>query len=295
MNCHETYLSCIVPVYNSGKTIQYFVDLLMKELNTNGFTYEIILVDDNSVDDSRIQIHALCEQFEGTVKKIFLQKNKGQHFATLTGIFHSKGQYVVTIDDDRQFHPEDIAQLLKNSKALKEGVTYGIPQRKTGVSSVRTFFAWLIYKANSIIHKRKTQLSSFRCMSQNIAKTISKRPNSFVNIEQIICIIKIPQYNIFVNHHPSIAKKSRYTTRKLFVFVVLSVITYTYVAEIFLSIIATLTAFAGFFVFSEVKTEFLIISSVFASLLPICLFAKLTMRKTLDLNKPEIKQGCYEI
>jgi polyisoprenyl-phosphate glycosyltransferase len=295
MNCHDTYLSCIVPVYNSGKTIQCFVNILVNELNTMGFSYEIILVDDNSDDDSRVQINALCDQFENIVKKIFLKKNKGQHFATLTGIFHSKGQYVVTIDDDRQFHPEDIPQLLKNNNANEEGVTYGIPQKKIGVSSVRTFFAWLIYKGNSVIHKRKEQFSSFRCMPQNIAKSLSNQPNSFVNIEQIICNLKLTQYNILVNHHPSIAKKSRYTTRKLFVFVMLSVITYTYLAEIFLSILATFNAFAGFFVFVETKNVFLIISSIFISLLPVCLFAKFILRRKLDLNNPNIKQGCYEV
>ena len=72
--------------------------------------YEIILVNDQSPDDSWSVIKRLCKE-DDHVKGINLSRNFGQHYAITAGLSKSLGEWVVVMDCDLQDRPEEIPNL----------------------------------------------------------------------------------------------------------------------------------------------------------------------------------------
>ena len=102
----EPLISIILPMYNEEKTIKTVLEALPRSK-----TIEIIVVDDNSTDDSLSEIAKLKSIVN--IKILKHKKNKGYGGACLTGIKHSKGRIIVTMDSDGQHRPEDIYSIVK--------------------------------------------------------------------------------------------------------------------------------------------------------------------------------------
>ena len=99
-------ISIIIPVYNEEKTIRkILIDLPKNE------DIEIIVIDDNSLDNSIKEIDKVKKQYD--IKLIRHKKNQGYGKAILMGIKNSKGKVIVTMDSDGQHRPEDIYSLVK--------------------------------------------------------------------------------------------------------------------------------------------------------------------------------------
>lgn len=96
MGCNDILLSIIVPVYNVESYLSRCLDSL---LSIKGLTFEIILVNDGSTDNS-LQI---CQQYKYKYPylfKFFTQENKGQSSARNLGLKKISGKYVAFIDSD---------------------------------------------------------------------------------------------------------------------------------------------------------------------------------------------------
>jgi glycosyltransferase involved in cell wall biosynthesis len=121
-------VSAVVPVYNSALTLQPLLCRLQVVLASLDLPYEVILVNDGSIDTSWTRIEALVEEFPG-LRGINLMRNYGQHNALLCGIREARFDVIVTLDDDLQNPPEEIPRLLE---ALDQGfdVVYGSPRRE---------------------------------------------------------------------------------------------------------------------------------------------------------------------
>ena len=119
-------LSVVVPVYNSRDILPDLIKQLLKVLADCSSENEIILVNDDSWDNSWEVICQLARDHR-QVRGINLMRDYGQHNALLAGIRQAKHDVIVTIDDDLQHPPEEIPNLLKK---LSEGhdVVYGTPQ-----------------------------------------------------------------------------------------------------------------------------------------------------------------------
>jgi len=107
-NKENIKLSIVVPFYNESNTVAELHSRLLKVLNDRGDSFEIIFVDDGSIDDTFSNIKKLYP-----VKTISLRKKSGQSAALSMGIKKSQGEIVVTLDSDLENHPEDIPVLLK--------------------------------------------------------------------------------------------------------------------------------------------------------------------------------------
>lgn len=121
-------ISVIIPVYNSSQTLSVIVKRLQSVLDAEATEYEVIFVNDGSVDQSWDVICELCITYSW-VRGINLMRNYGQHNALLCGIRSARYETIVTMDDDLQHPPEQIPKLLKR---LDEGydVVYGTPQKE---------------------------------------------------------------------------------------------------------------------------------------------------------------------
>lgn len=105
--------SVIIPAHNeSGNIPALFqeIDDVMRRLNAS---FEIILVDDGSTDDTHLVARDLRDKFPN-LRIIKFKGNCGQSAALDAGIQHARGDAIITIDADRQNDPNDIEKLLEH-------------------------------------------------------------------------------------------------------------------------------------------------------------------------------------
>ena len=99
-------LSIVIPVYNSENILKELVNQITSEIKKidSISDYEIILVNDKSIDGSWQTIEKICDENK-YVAGIDLMKNVGQHNAIIAGIKSSNSDFVITMDDDLQHSP----------------------------------------------------------------------------------------------------------------------------------------------------------------------------------------------
>ena len=99
--------SIIIPVYNSQDTLEDLLRRIEDTLLTIGKPFEILFIDDFSLDDSWNVLKKL-RAGRSHIRLIRLTKNFGQAAATLCGIRKASAETMVIIDDDLQYPPEEI-------------------------------------------------------------------------------------------------------------------------------------------------------------------------------------------
>jgi undecaprenyl-phosphate 4-deoxy-4-formamido-L-arabinose transferase len=105
-------VSLVIPVYNEQANIDELVDRCVKMCEGLGRSYEIILVDDGSSDNSRQKLREHAAKHAGKIIAVLLNRNYGQHPAVFAGLKKSRGEVVVTLDADLQNPPEEVPKLL---------------------------------------------------------------------------------------------------------------------------------------------------------------------------------------
>lgn len=105
-------ISVIVPLFNEAESLpelEQWIDRVMKQ---NGFSYEIIFVNDGSTDDSWNVIRELSHT-NPSVKGVSFRRNYGKSPALNTGFRRAKGDVVITMDADLQDSPDEIPELYR--------------------------------------------------------------------------------------------------------------------------------------------------------------------------------------
>lgn len=103
-------ISIVIPLLNEQESLTELHDWIVQVMQSNHFLYEIIFIDDGSVDDSWNTIQALSEKNEN-VKGIRFLKNYGKSQALHAGFEAAEGEVVITMDADLQDNPEEIPEL----------------------------------------------------------------------------------------------------------------------------------------------------------------------------------------
>jgi glycosyltransferase involved in cell wall biosynthesis len=103
-------LSVVIPAYNEQRGIASILDELKIVLDDRQQSYEIIVVDDGSTDETGQII-----QRRGTIRLIKHPYNRGYGAALKTGISHALGDTILTIDADGTYQAEDILKLLEQA------------------------------------------------------------------------------------------------------------------------------------------------------------------------------------
>ncbi|HLY26166.1 MAG TPA: glycosyltransferase family 2 protein [Aggregatilineales bacterium] len=104
-------LSVVVPVHNERENVTVLSQRLGAVLQQYGRPYEIIFVDDGSNDGTFDTLRDLHKD-DPRVKVVCFTRNYGQTPALVAGFDHARGQVIVAMDGDLQFHPEDLPQLV---------------------------------------------------------------------------------------------------------------------------------------------------------------------------------------
>ena len=105
-------LSIVVPLYNEAESLPPLVKQLLAALRPLGRSFELVLVDDGSSDDTAAVLRHLAAQTPELVA-VLLRRNYGQTPAMSAGFDASRGALIVTLDGDLQNDPADIPLLLE--------------------------------------------------------------------------------------------------------------------------------------------------------------------------------------
>jgi len=111
-------ISVVIPLLNEEESISELYHWIAKEMQTNGFLYELIFIDDGSTDGSWKLIEKLSTTHP-EVKGIQFLKNFGKSQALHAGFSLAQGDVIITMDADLQDNPEEISELY--NMITKEG------------------------------------------------------------------------------------------------------------------------------------------------------------------------------
>jgi polyisoprenyl-phosphate glycosyltransferase len=115
MSDQKPLISIVSPVYRAEKIVEKLVAEIRKTMMLMQVSYEIILVDDRSPDNSWEAMKMQSSQF-AEVKSIRLSRNFGQHPAIMAGLSQAKGEWIVVMDCDLQDQPKEIFNLFDKTK-----------------------------------------------------------------------------------------------------------------------------------------------------------------------------------
>jgi glycosyltransferase involved in cell wall biosynthesis len=104
-------LSIVIPVRNESPNIKPLYDELTQTLGRYGRSYELVIVDDGSTDDTFQQLAALQAR-DQHLRVVRFRRNFGQTAAFAAGIQHARGRLIVTSDGDLQNDPADIPAMV---------------------------------------------------------------------------------------------------------------------------------------------------------------------------------------
>ncbi|MEZ4829464.1 MAG: glycosyltransferase family 2 protein, partial [Bacteroidia bacterium] len=103
-------ISIVVPFYNEAESLPHLLEWIDRVMKKHTFSYELILVDDGSKDDSWNVLLSLRKKHP-EVRGIRFQRNYGKSAALHTGFRAAEGDVVITMDADLQDSPEEIPEL----------------------------------------------------------------------------------------------------------------------------------------------------------------------------------------
>jgi len=107
-----TDLSLIVPVYNEEENLPLLFDAIQQVLRSHEYSWEVIFVDDGSLDKSLSVLESLLEKDSEHIRIVVFRRNFGQTAAISAGFDHAQGEIIILLDADLQNDPEDIPFLL---------------------------------------------------------------------------------------------------------------------------------------------------------------------------------------
>ena len=183
--------SIVVPVYNSCESLEELYQRIRQTMEKLEKSFEVIFVDDDSADTSWSKLKSLQKENPGHVTVIRLARNFGQHNATICGIAQATGTFIITIDDDLQNPPEEMAKLISTMEQSDADLVYGVYGRKQH-SMVRNMGSAAMKGWSKRLYKTKGRGSSFRLMKSRLGKFLLNHQINFIYIDEL--------FNWYTNH-----------------------------------------------------------------------------------------------
>jgi glycosyltransferase involved in cell wall biosynthesis len=203
-------LSVVVPVYNEETNVEPLVGEINGVLRHLGKSYEVVVVDDGSEDQTFAVLSKLHRE-QPTVKVVRLKRNFGQTAAVAAGLAYARGEIVVLMDGDGQNDPADIPALLAKLAEGNDMVAGWRFNRRDPFLNRR--LPSMI--ANRLISwTTRVKLHDYGCTLKAMRKDIAKNLKLYGEMHRFIPAIAYERgariAELKVNHRPRLRGQSKY-------------------------------------------------------------------------------------
>lgn len=210
-------ISIVIPVYASGPWLEELVKRIETAMTPLKEPFEVILVNDVSPDTVTwpkiVEMAARLPWVHG----IDLLYNTGQFRATLCGIEHARGDYVITMDDDLQHPPEELPKLVAamHDHSTMDCIMGRYECKRHGIlrNAGSRLVAGIMFK----LYDKPADVvtTSFRIMRRDFAQTLLLYRVAHPQLGPLIVRLSRKVMNVSVEHHPRPHGRSGYALGKM--------------------------------------------------------------------------------
>ncbi|MEN4011058.1 MAG: glycosyltransferase family 2 protein [Bellilinea sp.] len=207
--------SIIVPVYNEASCLHELYRRISEVMEKSGGAWEMILINDGSVDDSAEIIRELARN-DPRVRAVIFARNFGHQIAVTAGLDYSRGDAVIIIDADLQDPPEVILDLIEKWRAGYE-VVYAVRAEREGETFFKKITASLFYRIIYRITDVKIPMDTgdFRLMDRKVVKVLNTMREHHRFLRGMAAWVGFRQTGVYYKRAARFAGETKYPLRKM--------------------------------------------------------------------------------
>jgi len=220
--------SIIAPIFNELENIPELYPRVREVMEQTGESWELILVDDGSIDGSTKAIRELAESDE-RVRPVIFARNFGHQIAVTAGIDYSRGDAVVIIDADLQDPPEVILDLIAKWREGYE-VVYAVREERAGESWFKKTTASLFYRFICRITDVDIPLDTgdFRLMDKKVVAVMKQMREKHRFLRGMSAWVGYKQIGVNYKRKPRFAGETKYPLKKMIKLALNAVTSFSY-------------------------------------------------------------------
>ncbi|NJN27786.1 MAG: glycosyltransferase family 2 protein [Cyclobacteriaceae bacterium] len=247
-------ISVVVPAYNEEESIGELNEWISRVMDSHGFSYEILLIDDGSTDGTWAKVKELAI-LNPNLRGLKFNRNHGKSAALNTGFYHASGRVVITMDADLQDSPDEIPGLYRMITEENYDLVSGWKKKRhdpIGKTIPSKFFNYVTGIISGI------KLHDFNCGLKAYSNVVVKNINVYGEMHRYIPVIS--KWHGFgrigekvVQHQARKFGTTKYGLER-FIYGFLDLISVTFVSKFrkkpmhFFGSLGTLSFLAGFFI-----------------------------------------------
>ena len=222
----RAFVSVVMPAFNEAGSIAATLEPIARFLRANARSFELLVVDDGSVDATAETAAALAPNLHVTV--VQLSRNFGQGAAISAGLDLARGDVVICMDADGQ-HPLSAAEEMLQHWEAGHDMVYAYKRNRTDESRFRRFGARWFYRLigmGTSVHI-PPNASEFRVMDRQVVDAIKSMPERTRFMKGLFAWVGFNSFGIPYDALPRTQGTSAYSRRKLVAFAWTGLTAYT--------------------------------------------------------------------
>lgn len=209
-------VSIVIPAYNEAENVFVIAESIKNVFSSIDYNYEIILVDDGSVDHT---LEKIKKYISNTTNIFYLEfsRNFGHQLAVKAGMDYAFGDCVISMDCDMQHPPEIIPQMLQKWEEGFE-VVYTIREEDKNLSKGKRNSSSLFYKTLNWLSDIDLEpgAADFRLLDQKVVNVFRNFHENEPFLRGLVKWLGFKQHAIRYNPAARFSGTSKYTFKKMF-------------------------------------------------------------------------------
>lgn len=242
----EPALGIVIPEHNEEENLSILYDEIATVFDAAACTFELLIVDDGSTDNSAEVIRGLAER-DARVRGLILSRNFGHQAAISIGLEHVRGQTVMIMDGDLQDRPADGLRLYEARIAARADVVYAVRRSRKEPFWKRWAYS-AFYRVLARLARIDIPLDSgdFCVMTRAVVTRVNALPERLRFVRGLRSWVGGSQIGVAVDRDARRAGRSKYTTARLIRLAVEGLVSFSDLPLRFASIVGfVVSAIAG--------------------------------------------------
>ena len=208
--------SIVAPVFNEEILLHTFYERVYDVMEEVGESWELILVNDGSRDQTPALLDALYEEDPEHVVVLHFSRNFGHQIAITAGMDHAHGDAVVVIDSDLQDPPEVIPELIAKWREGYE-VVYAVRAEREGETWFKLFTARLFYRIIQALTDVKIPMEAgdFRLLDRKALDALKRMREKHRFVRAMVSWLGFRQIGVPYRRHARAAGETKYPFTKM--------------------------------------------------------------------------------